>query len=209
MHSRSVRSSPAGIGHAVRKRAGRAPLAALLILTCASACGGSHANGGFNPDGKFGNANNAPPSGLPPSPTGPGLPSTMTPKQVDAAVIQAYRKFQQTYQQVYTNNDPSPLAQVAADPLLTKVTNDVEATKAKGEIWRFVNISNPRVYARSQDGAKVFVIDCMRTLVGYRYSAKTGKRLGGRTGSAYVYRTGLKYVDSVWKVYDSVQDNQC
>ncbi|MEV5568555.1 hypothetical protein AB0L06_00780 [Spirillospora sp. NPDC052269] len=133
----------------------------------------------------------------------------MTPKQVDEAVVQAYRHFQQTYQQVYTNNDPAPLTQVAADPLLAKVTNDVEATKAKGEIWRFVNVSNPRVYARSKDGAKVFVIDCMRTLAGYRFSAKTGKRLGGRTGSAYVYRTGLKYVDGAWKVYDSVQDKQC
>ncbi|WP_026413947.1 hypothetical protein [Actinomadura oligospora] len=208
MHSRSVPSSPTGTGHAVRERAGRTALAALLTLTSAAACGGSHSKGGFDPDGKFDNASNGSP-GLPPSPTGPGLPSTMTPKQVDEAVIQAYRRFQQTYQQVYTNNDPAPLTQVAADPLLAKVTNDVEATKAKGEIWRFVNISNPRVYARSKDGAKIFVIDCMRTLAGYRFSTKTGKRLGGRTGSAYVYRTGLKYVDGAWKVYDSVQDKQC
>ncbi|MFC4911210.1 hypothetical protein [Actinomadura gamaensis] len=208
MHSRSVPSPPAGTGHAVRRRVGRAALAAVLPLTLAAACGGSHKDGGFDPNGRFDNAGSNSSPGLP-SPSGPGLPSTLTPQQVDKAVLQAYRRFQQTYQQVYQNNDPTPLPQVAADPLLTKVTNDVEATKAKGEIWRFVNISNPRVYARSKDGAKVFVIDCMRTLAAYRFSAATGERTGGGEGTAFVQRTGVKYVDGAWKVYDSVRDNQC
>ncbi|MCP2336596.1 hypothetical protein [Actinomadura rupiterrae] len=206
MHSRSVRSSPAGTPRAVRRRAGLTAVAAALLL--ASACGGSHKDGGFAPNGKFDNAGRTSSPDLP-SASGPGLPPTLTPQQVDQAVLDAYRRFQQTYQQVYQNNDPTPLAQVAADPLLTKVTNDVQATKAKGEIWRFVNISNPRIYARTKPGTKVFIIDCMRTLAAYRFSAATGKRIGGGDGAAFVQRTGLKYVDGVWKVYDSVRDNQC
>lgn len=95
------------------------------------------------------------------------------------------------------------------DPLLSQVTKDVEATKARGEIWRFSNTLNPRVYARSKDSTKVYVIDCIRTLAAYRYSAETGERLDGGPGDAYVQRTTLQYDSGTWKAAATARDERC
>ncbi|KAB2379697.1 hypothetical protein [Actinomadura montaniterrae] len=95
------------------------------------------------------------------------------------------------------------------DPLLAQLTKDIESTKAKGEIWRFTNTLNPRVYAQSKDGTKVYVIDCVNTLAGYRYSAKTGKRTGGGPGGAYIYRTTVQYDSGTWKVAATTRDRTC
>ncbi|MFI0451093.1 hypothetical protein [Actinomadura sp. 6N118] len=198
MHARLVRSVPLP----GPRRALTGAAAALLTLTACGTSGSS--SGDFNPDGAPSNARPAT------DPTPQAVPPpTMSRQQIDKLVLDRYREYQRVYKRVYETNDPAQLATVAMDPLLTTVTADVERTKAKGVIWRFTNISNPRVYARSKDGANVYVVDCMRTLAGYRFSAKTGKRTAGGTGSAYLYRTAVTYNAGVWKVSDTKRDNKC
>ncbi|REE96008.1 hypothetical protein [Thermomonospora umbrina] len=178
------------------------PLGPLALAGLTVACGaGSSPGGTFQPSGSL-RAPTAPTGG----PTGPGALPT---PQIDAQVLRQYNAYQQAYKTAYERNDPSDLPAVATDPLLTTVTRDIERTRAKGEIWRFVNISNPRVYARSPDGLTVYVLDCMRTLAVYRYSAKTGRRTGNGEGGRYRYRAAVKYENSAWKVSDTKRDKAC
>ncbi|KAB2341290.1 hypothetical protein [Actinomadura rudentiformis] len=198
MHARLVRSVPLPGS----RRALTGAAAALLTLTACGSTGSS--SGDFNPNG-------APSGARPATDSTPQAapPPTMSRQQIDKLVLDRYREYQRVYKQVYETNDPAQLATVAMDPLLTTVTEDVERTRAKGVIWRFTNISNPRVYARSKDGLNVYVVDCMRTLAGYRFSTKTGKRTGGGTGSAYRYRTAVSFDAGVWKVSNTKRDSRC
>jgi hypothetical protein len=178
------------------------PLGLLALAGLAVGCGsGSSPGGTFQPSGSL--ADPASPS------TAQAGPGALPTEQVDAQVLRHYAAYQKAYKTAYETNDPSGLPAVATDPLLTTVTRDIERTRAKGEIWRFVNISNPRVYARSQDGLTVYVVDCMRTLAGYRFSTRTGKRTGGGPGGTYQYRTALKYDAGVWKVSNTKRDQPC
>ncbi|MEU8122680.1 hypothetical protein AB0C21_28555 [Spirillospora sp. NPDC049024] len=195
MRTRLVRSSPLGSRRA-------ACLSAVLAVCTATGCGssGSSSNGELSPNGRLD--------------TGGATPAAQTPtavptEQLFKTVLDRYRAYQAAYKKAYETNDPSGLADVATDPLLTEVTNDVEAVKAKGVIWRFTNTFNPRVYARSKDGTKVYVIDCVRTLAAYRFSAKTGERLNGGPGVAHIQRTTLQYESGVWKAAATAQDKQC
>ncbi|MGK5559254.1 hypothetical protein ACSNOI_47420, partial [Actinomadura kijaniata] len=149
------------------------------------------------------------PAGTADPATDPSHPSALPTAQVDQAVLARYREYQQVYKRAYERNDPTELSTVATDPLLTHVTKDIERMKAQHQIWRFTNISNAKVYARAKDGLTVYVVDCMRTLAGYRYSAKTGKRTGGGTGDAYLYRTAVRYDQGTWKVSDTIRDKKC
>jgi hypothetical protein len=195
MRARLVRSSPP------RLRRAAIPLAAAPLALLAG-CGSSHpSSGALRPEGTFGTTGA-------PATTAP-VPSAVPTAQLYKTVIERYRAYQDAYKQAYATNDPSPLPAVAMDPLLAQVVKDVDATKAKGEIWRFANTFNPRVYATSKDGTKAYVIDCVRTLAGYRYSARTGKRTGEVRGGAYIYRTTVQYDSGTWKVAASVQDRAC
>ncbi|WP_165964669.1 hypothetical protein, partial [Actinomadura sp. KC216] len=136
-------------------------------------------------------------------------PSGIPEKQLYQTALKRYRAYQAAYQKAYETNNAAELSTVAVDPLLGQVTKELEATKAKGELWRFTNTFNPRVYARSTDSSKVYVIDCVRTLVGYRFSTTTGKRISGGPGAAYVYRTTLQYDGRTWKAAATVRDKQC
>ncbi|WP_433327899.1 hypothetical protein [Spirillospora sp. CA-294931] len=183
----------------------RAALTGALLGALLTACGdsGSTSGGDFKPNGS--------PTTAQASPTTPTstAPSALPTEQVNQTVLQRYLEYQKVYKRAYEQNDPTELATVAVNPLLGQVSKDVERTKAKGQIWRFTNVSNPKVYARAKDGATVYVIDCMRTLSGYRFSATTGKRTAGGTGDAFVYRTALRYDAGLWKVSDSVRDKKC
>lgn len=194
MRPRLVRSFPLGFRRA-------APVLAGLLL---AGCGSSHpsSNGGLNPNGTF----SAPEAAAPSTST---APSAIPTKQVYDAVLQRYREYQRVYQQVYETNDPTALSSVMTDPLLSRVTKDVEETKAKGEIWRFTNTVNPRVYGHSKDGTTVYVLDCVKTLAAYRFSATTGKRLGGGPGTSFRYRTSVRYDSGAWKVAETVQERRC
>ncbi|MER7542454.1 hypothetical protein ABTW95_05540 [Spirillospora sp. NPDC127506] len=197
MRARLVRFSPLGASRA-------AAAAAVLALCTAAGCGssGSSTNGKLAPNGSLDNGAAAP------SPAA-DAPSAIPTAELYKTVLKRYRAYQDAYKKAYDTNDPSGLAAVAMDPLLTEVTEDVEATKAKGVVWRFTNTFNPRVYARSKDSTKVYVIDCVSTLAAYRYSAKTGKRIEQLPGGSFVYRATVAYDSGTWKVAANVRDRQC
>ncbi|SNR51967.1 hypothetical protein [Actinomadura mexicana] len=194
MRTRLVRSSPLGTRRA-------AFLTAVLAVCTAAGCGssGSSASGELSPNGRFDTGTRAPAGG----------PTAVSTDRLFKTVLARYRAYQAAYQQAYEKNDPAGLTDVAMDPLLTEVTDDVEATKAKGQIWRFTKTLNPRVYANSKDRTKVYLIDCVNTVAGYRFSAKTGKRTGGGKGGAYLYRYTVQYDGGSWKVAASVRDRTC
>lgn len=196
MRTRLVRSSPLGSRRA-------ACLPALFALCAVAGCGSSNSssNGELAPDGQLD------PGGT--APAAAAAPSAVPTAELYKTVLKRYRAYHAAYQKAYETNDPADLSKVAMDPLLTEVTNDVESTKAKGEIWRFTNTFNPRVYARAKDYTKVYVIDCVRTLAAYRYSAKTGKRMSELPGGAFVYRATVQYDAGTWKVAANVRDRQC
>lgn len=198
MRARLVRS-PARTVH----RAATTVCAASIVLVLAG-CGTSGSSGGeLDPSGTFATGPASAPTSAAPA------PSAVPTARLYKTVLDRYRAYQKVYKQAYEKNDPSELASVAMDPLLTQVTDDIEATEAEGEIWRFTNTHNPRVYAKSTDGTKVYVIDCIRTLAGYRYSATTGERLGGGPGDAYLYRSTVQWDSGTWKVAASVRDRTC
>jgi hypothetical protein len=175
-------------------------LTACLVAGCGSS--GSSSSGELAPNGSLNDdVPAATPAAAPPS----GIP----PEQLYKTVLDRYRAYQAAYKKAYETNDPAELPAVTMDPLLSQVSKDIEATKAKGEIWRFTNTLNPRVYARAKDSTKVYVIDCVNTLTAYRFSAKTGKRLSGGPGSAYVYRATVQYDAGTWKVAATVRDKPC
>ncbi|MDL4817631.1 hypothetical protein [Actinomadura opuntiae] len=194
MRARLVRSSPP------RLRRAAIALAALPLL---AGCGSSHpSSGALKPEGSFDTGGAVPATSAP-------APSAVPTAQLYKTVLQRYRDYQAAYKQAYATNDPGGLPAVAMDPLLAQLTKDIESTKAKGEIWRFTNTFNPHVYATSKDGSKVYVIDCVNTLAGYRYSARTGKRIGGGPGGAYIYRTTVQYDSGTWKVAATTRDRSC
>jgi hypothetical protein len=197
MRARLVRSSPLG-----SHRAASVLVAAAVCAVAGCGSSGSSSNGEFAPNGSFDTGAAAPTPAA-------AAPSAIPTAELYKTVLERYRAYQDAYKTAYDTNDPSGLTDVAMDPLLTTVTDDVEATKAKGVIWRFANTFNPRVYARSKDSTKVYVIDCVRTLAAYRYSAKTGKQLDKLSGGAFVYRATVQYDSGTWKVAANVRDRQC
>lgn len=181
----------------------RATALTLLVVCAVAGCGssGSSTSGELAPNGTFD-------TGTAPSPAA-DAPSAIPTAQLFKTVLQRYRDYQAAYKKAFETNDPSGLDAVAMDPLLSKVTKDIEATQAKGEIWRFTTTLNPHIYARSKDSTKIYVVDCIRTLVGYRYSAETGERLSGGRGGAHLFRTTLQYDSGTWKVAASVREKKC
>jgi hypothetical protein len=186
------------------------PVGAALLLTCSlTACGSSGNAGAFQPSGQPPSATSAPAGGgAAGDPAAP--PATMTTAQINTQVLARYREYQRVYEQIYETNDPTPLAAVAIDPLLTIITKDVKDTAAKGEIWRFTNVLHPQIQGRSKDGAIVIILDCVRTLGAYRYSAKTGKRLGATsTGGTRLYQAVMKFTGGNWKISEGKQGKKC
>ncbi|MEU5880396.1 hypothetical protein [Spirillospora sp. NPDC047279] len=197
MRARLVRTSlPLG-----SRRAFTAPALAALVLTTA-ACGPDPDSGALKPRGSGGQATapaQAPTASAP----------AMTPQQVDQLVLKRYREYLRVYKQAFASNDPSRLADVASDPLLSTVSKEVESTKARGEVWRFTLLPNPKVYGRSQDGLTVYVIDCLRTLSASRFSVATGRRLGREPASTYAHRSAVRFEAGVWKVSDTERERAC
>ncbi|WP_176611727.1 hypothetical protein [Actinomadura sp. WMMB 499] len=197
MRARLVRSSP-------RRVRSTAPVLATVTACALAGCGTSDSSGGeLDPSGTFATGAAAAPT------TAGAAPSAVPTAELYKTVRDRYLEYQRVYKKAYDRNDPSELASVAVNPLLSQVTDDIEATEAEGEIWRFTNTHNPRVYGKSTDGTKVYVIDCIRTLAGYRYSATTGERLGGGPGDAFLYRTTVQWDSGTWKVAASVRDGAC
>ncbi|MFB9832104.1 hypothetical protein [Actinoallomurus acaciae] len=187
----------------------------LVLMGLLAACGGRTDGGGFHPNGQAtdDDSSAAPLSGAPGSAgasagtTTPGAGGPM-PKTPQSALA-AYRGYQLTYEMAYENNDPSLLNPVAVDPLLSTVTRDINEIRAQGYIWRFHNVLNPHVQGTSADGSTVVVLDCIKTLGSYKFSAKTGRRLGSYRGGTAAYQATMRYSDSTWKISEATEGEKC
>lgn len=179
-----------------------------LLLACSlAACGSSGNAGTFHPAGQPPSSS---PGGSGPADADTGAaPSGMTTEQINQQVLARYRAYQRAYERAYETNDAAVLSAYAMDPLLSVISQDLRQLAAKGEIWRFHNVLNPRIQGRSQDGAMVYVIDCVRTLAAYRFAAGSGKRLGAFRGGARAYRAVMKYTGGTWKISNAIEGQKC
>lgn len=188
----------------------------LLLMGLLAACGGRTDGGGFHPSGKAptdgssagsstssGSAANG--SGAVDANPGVGTPSPKTPQ----AALAAYRSYQLAYEQAYENNDPSVLKPVAMDPLLSVVAKDIASLRSDGVIWRFHNVLNPRVQGGSADGSSVVILDCVRALGSYKFSAKTGTRLESWRGGTAQYQAIMRYSTNIWKISEATEAGKC
>jgi hypothetical protein len=186
----------------------------LLLMGLLAACGGRASGGGFHPNGR------APADGSSTAPSsaasgsagssagttpGTGGPMPKTPQ----SALAAYRGYQLTYERAYENNDPSLLNAVAMDPLLSLVSRDINNIRAQGFTWRFHNVLNPHVQGSSADGSSVVILDCVKTLGSYKFSAKTGKRIGSYRGGTAAYQATMRYSDSTWKISEATEGEKC
>ena len=187
----------------------------LVLIGLLTACGGRTDGGGFHPNGQAtGDGASTPPSagasgsaGSSAGTTTPGAGGPM-PKTPQSALA-AYRGYQLTYEMAYENNDPSLLNPVAMDPLLSLITRDINQIRAQGFIWRFHNVLNPHVQGSSADGSTVVILDCVKTLGSYKFSARTGKRLGSYRGGTGAYQATMRYSDSTWKISEATEGEKC
>jgi hypothetical protein len=184
----------------------------LILMSLLAACG-SRSPGGFHPSGRAAPVGD---SSASPSDAGEGSaagapssdgaqPQAKTPE----AAIAAYRNYQLAYERAYEDNDVSVLGPVAMDPLLTKIGQDVASVRGQGLVWRFHNVLNPKVQGTSRDGSTVVVLDCVRTLGAFKYSATTGKRLGSWRGGTFQYQAVMRYDDDTWKISDATRGGTC
>src|SRR3569833_400533 len=186
----------------------------LLLSGLLAACGGRPSGGGFHPNGQAsGDGASTAPSGAASASArssagntpGAGGPMPKTPQ----SALAAYRGYQLTYELAYENNDPGLLGPVATDPLLSIITNDINEIRGQGVIWRFHNVVNPHVQGSSADGSSVVILDCVKTLGSYKFSAKTGKRIGSFRGGTAVYQATMRYSDSTWKISEASEGEKC
>ena len=183
----------------------------LLLVGLLTACGGRTEGGGFHPSGKApaGGDSTASSAGGTASASdgnpGVGTPAPKTPQ----SALAAYRAYQLAYEKAYQTNDASVLNPVAMDPLLAAVSKDIASVRAKGLIWRFHNVLNPKVQGSSTDGSTVVILDCVRTLGAYKFDAKTGKRLSSWRGGTAQYQATLRYSTNIWKTSEATEGGKC
>jgi len=194
-------------------------VAVLAVVTIVvSGCGSKTNGGGFAPAG--GGSPTSTTSGPTPTTSSSAAssaasqsalptPSTMTTAQLKRSVLDAYKAYMAAYERAYEINSTSELSQYAVDPILGRVTKDIQADAAKHVIWRFHNVLNPRLQGWSTDQALVVVLDCVQNLGWYKYSLATGAKIGSKNlGNSY-YQTHVKYVQGVWKIADVKVAGRC
>jgi hypothetical protein len=187
----------------------------LLLVGLVAACGSRTQGGGFHPNGTApggGSTAGSQASGTAADGSGavdanPGV-GTPAPKTAQSALA-AYRAYQLAYEQAYVNNDAKLLDGVAMDPLLSVVSKDIASIRADGYIWRFHNVLNPKIQGSSADGATVVILDCVRTLGSYKFSAKTGRRLGSWRGGTSEYQAVMRYSANIWKISEATEAGTC
>ncbi|WP_345354251.1 hypothetical protein [Actinoallomurus liliacearum] len=130
------------------------------------------------------------------------------PRTPQSAVV-AYREYQRMYEQAYETNDTSRLDTVAMDPLLSIIEKDVAKIQRQGVFWRFHNVLNPQVQGGSKDDSVVVILDCVRTLGSYRFSARTGKRLAAWRDGSHLYQAVMRYSDGTYKISDATEGRKC
>ncbi|MCD0447957.1 hypothetical protein LO762_01920 [Actinocorallia sp. API 0066] len=177
----------------------------LVLALTISGCGRADdptGNGAFAPSG-------SPPPQSPVSVASPLTTPTLGKRQVDKIVLAQYRKYQQLYRKAYATGNASDLAEVAADPLLTIVTDDVEAMNTKGTVLRFTNVLNPKVISRAVDFTSVVVRDCVRTIAAHTFDAKTGKKLKSVPGTTFDYQARFRFDGTTWKITEARRGKPC
>jgi hypothetical protein len=186
----------------------------LLLMGLLAACGSRASEGGFHPSGQApGDGSSTAPSAGANSASGSsgdgtpgaGAPAPKTPQ----SALAAYRGYQLAYERAYENNDASILNAVAMDPLLSKVSGDINDVRSQGIIWRFHNVLNPQVQGGSGDGSSVVILDCVKTLGSYKFDAKTGKRIGSWRGGTAEYQAIMRYSDDTWKISEATEGRKC
>jgi hypothetical protein len=185
-------------------------LGGIVLVALLAGCGSTPktSSGTFNPSGTTDTSSPSAISSDSPATAAPA-PSAMTTPEFTRSVLSGYRAYQAAYERAYETNDPSGLGQYATDPILSLVEKDIEAGIARGEIWRFHNVLNPRLQGWTPDRTTVAVLDCLQTLGSYRYNAKSGKRLGsGRAVNGY-YQAQMRYVAGTWKIFDAKVGKRC
>jgi hypothetical protein len=174
-----------------------------LVLASVLAACGDRTPSGFHPSGHAPSGDLATPAAS--GGTTSAGPTGATPQ----SALAAYRHYQQVYEQIYQTGDIAPLRAVAMDPQLSAVAKDVSDVRGQGVIWRFHNTLNPKIQGQARDGLTVVVLDCVQTLGAYRFSAKTGKRLGAWRGGTYLYQAIMKFDNGSWKISDGRQGGKC
>lgn len=183
----------------------------LVLMGLLAACGSRTDGGGFHPSGGQAPADDsstAPSAGTAGSAgaaPGAGASAPRTPQSAMAA----YRGYQLAYEAAYENNDVSALSGVAMDPLLAKISRDINKVRSQGIIWRFHNVLNPQVQGGSADGSSVVILDCVKTLGSFKFDAKTGRRLGSWRGGTAEYQAIMRYADGIWKISDGTEGGKC
>ncbi|GAA0357037.1 hypothetical protein NE235_13140 [Actinoallomurus spadix] len=191
----------------------------LVLAGLLTACGGRDA-GGFHPSGRaqgddspMASSSSSPgtaprsdaSAGAASDPTGGGGPLPRTPR----SALAAYREYQRMYEQAYESNDAGRLDSVAMDPLLSIIERDIGKIKRQGVFWRFHNVLNPRVQGSSKDASTVVILDCVRTLGSYRFSARTGRRLAAWRDGSHLYQAVMRYTDGTYKISDATEGRKC
>jgi hypothetical protein len=183
----------------------------LVLMGLLTACGNGTPGGGFHPSGKVPADGSSTASsadggaGTAADSPGAGAPAPKTPK----SALAAYKSYQLAYEKAYETNDSRVLDPVAMDPLLSKISRDVADVRAQGVIWRFHNVLNPQVQGTSNDGSSVVILDCVKTLGSYKFSAKTGRRMGSWRGGTAAYQATMRYSDHIWKISDATEGGKC
>jgi len=181
----------------------------LALIALLAGCGTALPKGGtFHPNGTDQSPLTRPASSSPVV-SGSPAPSAMTTPQLNKSALDAYRAYQAAYQKAYQTNDPSGLSQVATDPLLSVVTDDIEKVRAKGEIWQFYNALNPKLQGWTANRSTTWVLDCVWTVALNKFSARTGKLLQKMpTGKKY-YQVELRYGPDGWRAAQAKWGGKC
>lgn len=185
----------------------------LVLMGLLAACGSRADGGGFHPSGQTqsdgpsvaSSASQSGSDGASGGDSGAGAPQPKTPQ----SALAAYRSYQLAYEQAYKNNDSGVLDPVAMDPLLAKVTQDIENVRRQGISWHFHNVLNPKIQGAGADGSSVVILDCVTTLGSYKFDARTGKRLGLWRGGNAVYQATMRYSGGAWKISEATEGGKC
>ncbi|MCW2903631.1 MAG: hypothetical protein JWO67_5896 [Streptosporangiaceae bacterium] len=180
----------------------------LALASVIAGCGGSGAAGTFRPSGDTAGQT---PAGTPATAPGAGTPVAVDTTALAPTIVARYRRFQQLYEAASGSNNAGPLAEIATDPILTSITQEIEDSRRKGDIWRFHNSINPRLAAITSDGRHAIVLDCLHTLGAFKYDAKTGKQTAAFHKGGYTrYRAVMTLDGGTWKLSQaSDQGNRC
>ncbi|HEV7934236.1 MAG TPA: hypothetical protein VGP70_18255 [Actinomadura sp.] len=180
----------------------------LVLTVLIAGCGGSGGAGTFRPAG---DTAGRPRSGAPASSPAQGTPVAVDTPALTPTIVARYRRFQQVYETASGSNNATQLQEVATEPILSSLVQEIEESRRKGDIWRFHNAINPKLAAITSDGRHAIVLDCLHTLGAFKYDAESGKQTAAHRKGGYTkYRAVMKLDGGTWKLSQAAdQGNRC